>query len=381
MSPREKYRTLGVYYLIFVRNYPLAIETLRQLVEQFPADSSGYNNLSIAYVYTRNIPEALKASRHALENNPENLQHRLNFCQYSMYASEYETSIAECGRILKSNPGFEFAYVPVALSKLAQGDVAGSRETYARQEKVNPLGYSFAKAGEGDLEMYMGRYKEAMGPLQQGIDADQKEKSLGMMALKHIAKAEAHLAMGERAQAIEAVRKASQLDPTEFVLYPAARVLIQAGEEGEARTLAKTLDEKLQIQTKSYARLIEGEIALQRKQIPEALEAFRDGQKLLDSWIAHFLLGRAHLEAGQYADGLAELEICLKRRGEATDFLFADTSTLRYLPPLYYWLGRAQEGLGSKDAARASYGTFLKLRSEANPGDPLVDDARRRIGS
>ena len=148
MSPREKYRTLGVYYLIFVRNYPLAIETLRQLVEQFPADSSGYNNLSIAYVYTRNIPEALNASRRALENNPENLQHRLNFCQYSMYASEYETSIAECERILKGNPGFEFAYVPVALSKLASGDVAGARDLRSPGEGES-FGIFVCKGGRG----------------------------------------------------------------------------------------------------------------------------------------------------------------------------------------------------------------------------------------
>jgi len=195
----------------------------------------------------------------------------------------------------------------------------------------------------------------------------------------HKSAAKAHLALGERAEAIESAHKASELDPTEFVLYPAARVLIQAGEEAEARTLAKILDQKLQIQTKSYARLIEGEIALERHQVSEAIEAFQEGQKLLDSWIAHFLLGKAHFEAGQFADALAELEICQKRRGEATDFLFADTTTLRYLPPLYYWLGRAQEASGSKDAARMSYQAFLNLRAEAGPGDPLVEDARQRI--
>jgi hypothetical protein len=55
------------------------------------------------------------------------------------------------------------------------------------------------------------------------------------------------------------------------------------------------------------------------------------------------------------AEALAELEICRKRRGEAADLFSADMTTLRYLPPLYYWLGRAQEGLGTKDGARASF--------------------------
>ena len=227
--------------------------------------------------------------------------------------------------------------------------------------------------------MYLGRYRDAMTPLEEGIAADEKQKSLGMMAFKYIAKAEAHLALGQRVEALESARKAAQLDPTEFVLYPAARVLIHAGEQTEARTLARTLDEKLQIQTKSYARLIEGEIALERRQISEAIHTFQEGQKLLDSWIAHFLLGRAHFEAGQFAEAVAELEVCQKRRGEATDFLFADTTTLRYLPPLYYWLGRAQEASGANDAARANYQTFLKFRVESTPGDPLVADAKQRI--
>jgi hypothetical protein len=56
-------------------------------------------------------------------------------------------------------------------------------------------------------------------------------------------------------------------------------------------------------------------------------------------------------------------------------------TTLRYLPPLYYWLGRAQEGLGTTEAARTNYKEFLALRAEANPGAPLVADAQRRAGA
>ena len=92
------------------------------------------------------------------------------------------------------------------------------------------------------------------------------------------------------------------------------------------------------------------------------------------------MLGRAYLEGGHSAEALAEFETCKKRRGETADLLFADTTTLRYLPPLYYWLGRAQEGTGMTEAARENYREFLRLRTDANPGDPLAADAKRRIG-
>ena len=99
--------------------------------------------------------------------------------------------------------------------------------------------------------------------------------------------------------------------------------------------------------------------------MPEAIEAFRDAQKRHDSWFSRFLLGKAYVEAGDFAEGLAELEICVKRRGETTDVFIYDMPTLRYLPPAYYWLGRAQEALGATPAARASYQRFLDLRPSA----------------
>jgi tetratricopeptide (TPR) repeat protein len=111
------------------------------------------------------------------------------------------------------------------------------------------------------------------------------------------------------------------------------------------------------------------------------VDAFRAGLKLHDSWIGHALLGEAYTAAGQFAQALAEWELCLKRRGEATDAFFADTSTLRYLPPVHYWLGRAQEALGVAPAARVSYEQFLKLRATAEPPDPLAADGNQRLSS
>ena len=62
-----------------------------------------------------------------------------------------------------------------------------------------------------------------------------------------------------------------------------------------------------------------------------------------------------------------------------TDVFFYDMPTLRYLPPMYYWLARAQEGVGATVAAKKFYEQFLSLRAEADPPDALAADARRRI--
>jgi len=55
-----------------------------------------------------------------------------------------------------------------------------------------------------------------------------------------------------------------------------------------------------------------------------------------------------------------------------------DVPTFRLLPPVYYYLGRAQEGLKSPAAAE-SYRTFLKMQPDAT--SDVASDARRRLGT
>jgi tetratricopeptide (TPR) repeat protein/TolB-like protein len=376
MSERERYRTLGTYYAAFLHNYPQAVETYQKLVFLYPGDTAARNNLSIAYVFTLDFPKAIEAVRHAVESNPHNLQWRLNYALYSMYAGDFATAAAESQRIIQENPSYQFAYLPLAISTLARGDADGARAIYTRFEKVSPDAFSVAKTGEADLEMYFGHYKKAIDVLKLGIQADEKDKNTGEMALKYVAEAEAYLALGQKTEAIQAAQKAAHSNSDESVAYPAARVLIQAGDDVEARKIASALDNTLQTQSRSYSQLIAGEIDMQHNRLPQAVEELRQGQKLHDSWISHFLLGQAYLGAKHHPEALAEFETCKKRLGETADLMFADTATLHYLPPLYYWLARAQKGLGMTSEAQANYEQFLKLRADADPADSLLVDAK-----
>jgi hypothetical protein len=69
--------------------------------------------------------------------------------------------------------------------------------------------------------------------------------------------------------------------------------------------------------------------------------------------------------------------VCLKRRGEITSVFLDDVPSYHYLPAVYYYQGRAREGLKSPGAAE-SYKTFLSIK-EKSGGDPLVADARKRL--
>ena len=121
-------------------------------------------------------------------------------------------------------------------------------------------------------------------------------------------------------------------------------------------------------------------MSLARGDKPSAIKIFQEAQELLDTWLGRFLLGRAYLEAEAYTEAHSEFELCLKRQGEAASVFLNDLPTYRYFPPAYYYLGRAQEGLGS-EAAVESYQKFLKIKEKTAPGDPLAEDARKRLKS
>jgi hypothetical protein len=124
--------------------------------------------------------------------------------------------------------------------------------------------------------------------------------------------------------------------------------------------------------------LLEGEIQLKHNKAQDALRLFLDSRKIADTWMGHFDAGRAYIDLGAFAEADSELETCLKRRGEATALFLDESPTYYVFPPVYYYLGRAQEGLKSS-AASDSYKTFIDIKNGGQ--DPLLADARRRVQS
>jgi tetratricopeptide (TPR) repeat protein len=118
---------------------------------------------------------------------------------------------------------------------------------------------------------------------------------------------------------------------------------------------------------------------LKRGDAKRAIALFLEAQKVSDTWMGRMDLGRAYIEAGAFTEADSELENCLKRRGEASAIYLDDVPTFRRLPPVYYYLGRAQEGLKSPAAAE-SFKTFLAIKGKGDEAG-LVKDAERRVAS
>jgi tetratricopeptide (TPR) repeat protein/tRNA A-37 threonylcarbamoyl transferase component Bud32 len=377
MTEREKLRTSGGYYLGIARNTDKAIETYEQLVAKYPADSAGYNNLAIAYFNTLNFAKAREYGRKAIEIYPKTFKYRSNYALYAMYASDFKTAADTAQTLIKEDARVDVPYFPLAMAFLASGDHARARDTYQGVTQAGNPGVSLSVIGLADIAMFEGRYDEAIAILPAAATRDHTQGNSIGAAAKLVALAEAHHARGNAAARQAAIAQARALSTQESVLVPAARLAIASNNPEEARKIAAELERRLPAQSRAFAKMIEGEIAIAGKQYVQAIDHLNAAQKLADLWLVRFALGLAYFNGGHYPEAVSEFERCRERRGEATSAFLDDLPTIHLYAPLPYWLGRAREM--QKLEGRTQYEEFLRIRRGAT-GDPLVEDARKRLG-
>jgi tetratricopeptide (TPR) repeat protein/predicted Ser/Thr protein kinase len=375
MTERERYRVRGLYYFA-TSNYPKCIEEYGELLKRFPADDSAWANIAACYLSVRRIPEAVAAAKRAVEIVPKGAVQRVVLSFYSSYDGDFATGEREAQTALSLNSSSQ-AYLALAEAQEGLGQMAQAAETYHKMEKVDALGASLAASGLADVASYDGRYADAVQILEQGVAADIAAKNADSAAEKLAGISQLHLLRGQKGPAVATARTAVSTSQSVPVRVLAARTLLEAGEIAEAQKLADALASEVQPETQAYAKIIRGDIASQRGDKNEAINMFTGANQLVDTWIGHFELGRAYLEAGMFVEADSEFDRCMKRRGEALEIFQDSTPTFAYFPPIYYYQGRVREGLKSPGFAEP-YRMYLSIRGKAGE-DPFLADIRRRL--
>jgi tetratricopeptide (TPR) repeat protein/predicted Ser/Thr protein kinase len=374
MTEREQYRTRGAYYL-FTLNTQKAVDEFTKLTKQFPADDAGQSNLLLALFFGRNFDAARTQQQALVERNPKKAFYRSNLTLYTMYAGQFEDTIKEAAAAIQMNQSSPKPYLATALAHLAMGRTAEAADSYRKLEAVSARGASFASIGLADMALYEGRNQDAAAILESGIKADLAAvpKSTAAAAAKLGALG---AAQHGKQRAVDAASQVLAMSRGEVYSFPAARVLIENGQDARAMEVAKELGARLDSERRAYAKLIEGEIQLKHGKAQAAIDLFQAAQKFADTWVGRLLLGRAYLEAGAFTEASSEFDACEKRKGEATSVFLDDFPTFRYYPQVYYYRGRVQEGLKSPSAGEL-YKTFLAIKAKSDP-DPMVADAQKR---
>jgi len=378
MTERERYRVRGLYYL-GSGNWQKCVEEYGELTKNYPGDNIGHTNLALCYSQMRNWKKAIEETRLDVDINP---QHPSalglgNLALFSSYGSDFQGGEEAAARLQQILPSFEYGYLSMAFAQLGKGDSVKAAESYRKLSTISDLGASMAAAGLADLASYEGRFNEASRLLDKGAAADLAAKSNDSAADKFAALAYAKLLGGQPRDAAKFAEKALATSQSTKIKFLAARLFAEAGDLPKAQKLAADLASDIRPEAQAYAEIIQGDILSRSGDRAEAFKHLTNANKLLDTWIGRFELGRAYVEGGAFAEATSEFDRCLGRRGETLALFLDESPTSAYFPPLYYYLGRAQEGLGSA-AAADSYKKLLAIQ-EKGDGGPLVVDAKKRL--
>ena len=375
MTPRERYRTQGLYFIAVQGNYAKAAESFEMLVEKYPADSAGLNNLAVAYFSTLDFEKAQETGLKALEIYPTNEISLANYALYAMYAGDFETANLRARELLELDATHFMAWLPLAVGALAVNDVEQATLAYESMSALGARGASLGNLGLADIAMYRGRFAEAIDLLRSGIAADTESDNREGIATKTIVLAQALADLEEGDASRQAIEDALAVRGGLSRQVPAALLYLQLGDIDAATAIATELGEQLQPQHRAYSNMILGIIDSQAGRHVAALEKLQEAVELSDFWLVRFYLGQAYLEAGAAVEANDEFMLCGQRKGEASAVFLNDLPTWRYTATLPYWLGRAQEAIGMSHSAADNYRQFL---SNYQGGTPLVQDAAAR---
>jgi len=319
-----------------------------------------------------NAPKSLEYARRAVAILPKRAIYHSNLAMDLIYSGDFAGAAKEAAETVKL--GYVNGKLLQAFVSLGQEQTDGAAEAYHELEKSLP---SDAATGLADLAIYQGRYSEAVRILESGVKQDLAgaKPDKDAAATKYWMLAHVQLLRKQNAAALAAARLALDNSREFQTRLVAGQVYAALGEEAKARDLAVGLAGEPQAEPQADAKLIEGAIAMKNGDGRAAVKVFTEANNLLDTWMGRLELGRAYLETQQYPEADSEFDRCIKRRGEALA-LFLDLSTYGYFPPVYYYQGRAREGMKTTGFAD-SYNKYLSIRGKAGE-DALLADARQR---
>jgi len=424
LSDREKYSIQGGYYLRqSEKTYDKAIEAFEKLLELYPDDLSGNNDLGNLYSRIDEWDKAIERyeaclkyggidvvfysnlagnyrNRGLFDKARQVLEQYLNNVSDSSvihdrlalnyrYQGKYELALAEVDKALSLNPTRWQSIRRKGDTFLYMGDLKKAEEEYKKlQARKEPVVRASSRQRLEGLYLLQGRFKDVRKIGQEGlVQAERLGQNTWIRGITGgLSYVERRLGNYDRALELLNKRWNSAVEDEDFnsqrdTLFNMGLTYLEMKSISEAQKTADRLKEMIeQAMNKKLIRdyyTLMGAIELEKNNYSKALEFYKKALPLLSATSGSHLplayhTGLAYYKAGELENARQEYErvTSLTNGRQGRGDLYAKS---------FYMLGKIYEEQGNKSKAIENYEKFLDLWKNADPGLIEVEDAKQRL--
>ncbi len=428
ISDRERYRNEAEYYRLSERTSDKAIEAFLKLLELYPDDSGGRNNLGMFYNQLEQWDNAIEQLEMAIhkykddgpmpymnladaymakglyEKAKDTLEHYIDefadgpfirFYLSRVYSlqGDYENAKTEINRAIDLNPNFPFSYFRRGVIFQCENDWANAEKDYNYLIKSKlPSGKLAGYSGLVNLNINQGNYEKAKSQVKQGIELAREFKQADWETWLRFSLSYVHYRTMDLEMALNEIEKVWDL-AVETESFPSQRLAlalkgifyVHNDLTDEAKKTVGQLDTLIQEGSNKKAirlsYLVKGEIEKEKGNFSSAIELLSKATTLLpfendlstnDHPVFYESLAETYYRSGDLAKALEMFEkitLLTVSRAEYGDIYVKS----------FYMLGKIYEELGNTAKAIEHYEKFFDLWKDADPGIAEVEDAKKRL--
>jgi eukaryotic-like serine/threonine-protein kinase len=394
-SEREKLLITALYYSSVTGELDKAAQTHQEHIETYPRDFNGYGGLGDVYAQLGQYERAVEIDSKAVHLVPDRADVYGILAEYTIALQRFDKAheIIHEGQVRgMDDVTFHNALYALAFLRTDLAAMAEQQQWFASKPEYGNWGFSLA----ADTEAYDGHVGKARQLTKRAVDsavrADNKEAGAIWQANAALQQA----AYSNRAEARQTAAEAIKLAPASpGTAAEAALAFAMAGDTVRAEALAQDLGKRFPLDTHMqslWLPAIQAQLALDRRNPTLAINALQAATPIElasipfvnnSSCLYHvYVRGEAYLASGQGDAAAAEFQKIIDHSGIVWNCWTGALARLGVARAnaLQSKTFRGQGQGADADAARvralAAYKDFTTLWKDADPGIPILKEAK-----
>jgi eukaryotic-like serine/threonine-protein kinase len=391
-SEREKLAISAQYYSYVTGELDKAAQTYQEEIESYPRDWVAYGNLGIVFSSQGQYEKAVEVTRQGLRVAPDQLGfYGVNLANFTFALQRFEETqqvIHEVQARKLDDSVLHNALYALAFLRSDSAAMAEQQQWFAGKPEES-MGLGLA----ADTEAYGGHLAKAKELTKRAVDSAIRADSKETAAIWQTSAGVQQAAYGNPSGARQSAAEALKLVPTsQSVEVEAALASALAGDTARAESLARDLNKRFPLATQMqsfWLPAIQAQLALNRKDATSAINLLQRALPPIEygqiAFVANisclyptYVRGEAYLAAGQGGAAATEFQKILDHSGIVWNCW---TGALAHLGVARANALQAKNSQGADaDAARvralAAYKEFLTLWKDADPGIPVLKEAK-----